>query len=186
MPRAIRSLLTGEMHHVTARGVVRRPIFRDTADRRRYLRTLGRQGERVGWRCLSYCLMNNHVHLLLEGAQPDLSRGMQQLQGQYAQWFNRRHKQSGHLFQGRFHAEPVANDDHFWSTIAYVVNNPVNAGLCASAEEWPWSSHNAVLLGEALPWLDTRRLFAYIGDGGGDPRRIYRDFLNGVRPRLGA
>src|SRR5262245_40638941 len=119
MPRIARSQLTGEMHHVTARGTARQPIFRDDADRWKYLRLLGRQREKVGWSCLSYCLMSNHIHLLLESPQPQLSCGMQQLQGQYAQSFNRRHVRSGHLFQGRFDAEPVEDDLHLWTTIAY-------------------------------------------------------------------
>ena len=145
MPRIIRSQLTGEMHHVTARGVLRQAIFLDDFDRWKYLRLFGKHGKKVGWRCLSYCLMSNHIHLLLEAPQPALSRGMQLLHSQYAQWHNRRHDASGHLFERRFDAEPVEDDLHLWTTIAYVVNNPVAAGICATPEAWPWSSHVAVL-----------------------------------------
>jgi REP element-mobilizing transposase RayT len=182
MTRIPRSQLSGELHHVTARGVSRQAIFTNDLERRRYLALFARETRRVGWSCLSYCLMDNHVHLLFETAPATLSRGMQRLQGEYAQMFNRRHERSGHLFERRFRADPVETDAHLWSSIAYNVNNPVAAGMCKLAEEWPWSSHAAILNGEEPAWLNTDRLFAYIGAGGGDPRRIYADLVKGARP----
>ena len=167
---------------MTARGVTRQAIFRDDLDRRRYLNLLGRESRRVGWRCLTYCLMDNHVHLLLEVGQPDLSRGMQRLHGEHAQTFNRRYKQTGHLFERRFRTDPIRSDDHLWAAIAYIVNNPVAAGLTTTAEGWPWSSHVAVRDGVAQPWLNAERLFAYVGAGGGDPRQRYLDLVKGARP----
>jgi REP element-mobilizing transposase RayT len=182
MTRAPRSLLCGELHHVTARGAARQSIFVDDLDRRRYLSLFARETRRVAWSCLSYCLMDNHVHLLLEGTPNTMSCGMQRLQGQYAQTFNRRHGRSGHVFQGRFRADPIADDHHLWATIAYIVNNPVDAGMRSAPEMWPWSSHAATLSGPAVPWLDTDRLFAFVGEGGGDPRRRYLDLVKGARP----
>jgi putative transposase len=176
--------MDGDLFHVFARGAARRAIFLDDADRWRYLALLGRTTRVVGWRCLSYCLMGNHVHLLIEAGVPDLSRGMHRLHGGYARAFNERHGGSGHLFQGRFRSEPVKTDEQLLTVIRYIVNNPVKAGLCARAEEWPWSSHSSILMETTPPWLDVVRLFAYLGSYGGDPRNRYVSFLNGARHRL--
>src|SRR3954454_20748947 len=101
MPRKPRVELAGGVHHVYARGNAREDIYRDDVDRRMYLHTLGREVARWKWRCLAYCLMSNHVHLLLETPEPNLGRGMQRAHGTYARLFNRRHARVGHVFQGR-------------------------------------------------------------------------------------
>jgi REP element-mobilizing transposase RayT len=105
MPRAPRDNFEGGIYHVFARGVVKQPIFRDDLDRRAYLHLLGTAVERFGWRCLGYCLMGNHIHLVIETPRPNLSAGMQWLHGTYADEFNKRHDRSGCLFQGRFGAK---------------------------------------------------------------------------------
>src|SRR3712207_2241831 len=98
-------------HHVYARGNEGRVIFRDDADRSAYLRLLGAVVVRRRWSCLAYCLMDNHVHLLVEIPEPDLAEGMRQLHGDYARGFNDRHARSGHLFQGRYGSKLVTSDE---------------------------------------------------------------------------
>jgi REP element-mobilizing transposase RayT len=181
MSRAPRTELVGDLFHVIARGVARHPIFVDDVDRRRYLSLLARTTRKVHWRCLSYCLMDNHIHLLLEAAMTDVSKGMHRLQGEYARAFNRRHRGSGHLFQDRFRPVPIATDKYFLTVVQYIVNNPVKAGLCTEPEDWPWSSHAAILRGDAPAWLDVRRVFDYLGEYGGDPRQRYAELLKGAR-----
>lgn len=177
----------GALYHVCARGAVRQDIFRDDADRRRYLDFLGRTVRWTSWHCLSYCLMNNHIHLLIETPRPNLADGMMRLHGRYAQWFNRRHELSGHVFQSRYSPVRVTDDRQMWTTLAYIVNNPVKAGFCASPEQWPWSSHAAILDDTAPAWLAETRLFAYLAAFGGDPRSRYRDLVKGPGPlSLGA
>ena len=126
-----------------------RKIYANDADRWRYLGILGRVTERMDWMCLSYCLMGNHVHLLLETRSPNLSAGMHRLHGAYAQYFNRRHVLSGHLFQGRFDSPRIESDPQLWMTAAYIARNPVDAGLCREAADWPWSSHAAIVEGRS-------------------------------------
>jgi REP element-mobilizing transposase RayT len=175
-------MLVGELHHVCARVAARLPIFHDALDRRRYLALLARVSRRMSWSCLSYCLMGNHVHLLVESRVPALSGGMHRLHGEYAQAFNRRHKRSGCLFERRFEAVAVDDDEHLWATVAYIANNPVKDGFCDAPEEWPWSSHAAIVAGEAPAWLDEPRLFSFLGSDGGDPRRRYVELVKGARP----
>ena len=165
-----------------ARGATRQAIFVDDLDRRRYLALLSRFSTRMAWSCLTYCLMGNHLHLLIEAPTRKLSDGMHRIQGQFAQGFNRRHKQSGHLFQGRFEAEPVKDDAQLWTLIRYIAQNPVEAGLCDAPELWPWSSHSAILNGSSPSWPDEARLFAYLGADGGNPRERYAALVKGARP----
>ena len=163
------------MHHVTARGNDRRRIFDDDADRSAYLALLGAVAVRVQWHCLAYCLMGNHVHLLIETPEPSLGYGMQRLHGRYARQLNDRRGRSGHVFQGRFKSELLRTDAHLMATVAYIAANPVDAGLCRSPEQWPWSSHAVALTGAGPSWLATRRMLAYYGAAGGDPWRRYLD-----------
>jgi len=174
--------LVGDLHHVFARGSARQPIFGDDLDRRRYLALLARSTRRVGWSCLSYCLMSNHLHLLIETPVPNLSRGMHLLHGGYAQAFNRRYRTSGHLFQGRFRAVPVTTDDQLLTVVQYIARNPQEAGLCTDPEDWPWSSHASILRGDSPVWLDVSRLFEYFAAYGGEPRERYAELLKGARP----
>jgi putative transposase len=174
--------MTGELHHVYARGAARQAIFVDDADRRRYLGLVTRTARRAAWSCLAYCLMDNHVHFLIEATVPNLSRGFQRLHGGYAQAFNRRHGRTGHVFENRFKAKGVESDAQLWATVAYIVNNPVDAGICSAPEMWSWSSHRAVLEGTAQPWLDELRLFNYLAAEGGDPRERYAALVKGARP----
>ena len=163
MPRRPREEHDGAIYHVFARGVNRVRIFVDDEDYRRYLGLLRATIEETKWNCLGFCLMPNHVHLLIETPQPNLGVGMQQLHGTYAQWFNERHKRVGHLFQDRYRAEPVADETYLAALVPYVAMNPVAAALCARPEDWPWSSHAMVTTGRAPRWLAHRRLARVAG-----------------------
>ncbi|HJQ75288.1 MAG TPA: transposase [Gaiellaceae bacterium] len=164
MARPPRLLIPGAIYHVTVRGNERRPIYRDANDRNWFLEILGEVVEETGWRQLSYCLMGNHFHLLTQTPEPNLAFGMHQLNGRYAQAFNRRHDRVGHLFQGRYGAKLVQDDAHLHATVRYIVRNPVRAGLCQSPRDWPWSSHRSTL-GETRPppFLAVDSLLGYFG-----------------------
>lgn len=140
MARPLRRDLEDGIFHVTARGVNRDPIFRDDHDRVAFLRLLASAIERHAWLCHAFCLMGTHYHLLLETEREQLSRGLHRLNGVYAQLFNRRHSRTGHLFGSRFHAWTIRDEAHFAATCQYVLENPVRAGLCSTATEWPWSA----------------------------------------------
>jgi putative transposase len=184
VPRKPREEVEGGVYHVYARGNDRRPIYLDDVDRRIYLAMLARTVRLTGWRCLAYCLMDNHVHLLVELVEANLAAGMQRLHGQYGQVHNRRHRRSGHLFQGRYGAVGVTSDAQLWSAVAYIVRNPVEAGLCSQPGAWPWSSHLATL-GRAPGWLDAARLLSYFDAAGGDdPSRRYTELTAACAHRV--
>jgi REP element-mobilizing transposase RayT len=173
VPRPLRLDYEDAIQHVVARGNRRQLIFRDDLDRSIYLRRLDRVVERQQWRCLAYCLMPNHVHLLVETPRATLADGMHELHGPYALRFNRRHGLDGHLFEKRYHNTPIKDDAQLLAAATYIALNPVAAGLCTSPELWPWSSHTTILGSPAPRWLDTDRLLEHLSVWGGDPRRTY-------------
>jgi REP element-mobilizing transposase RayT len=177
MPRLPRPELAGGIHHVYSRGAVKQPIFIDDLDRRRYLSILAKVTHRMAWRCLAYCLMGNHMHLLIETPEPNLGRGMQRLHGTYGQAFNRRHEAAGHVFGSRFGSTSILTDPQFFVTVAYIARNPVEAGLCNAPEAWPWSSHLAVASARWPCWLDARGLLSRFGQDGGDALQRYLEFV---------
>jgi REP-associated tyrosine transposase len=157
---------------VYARGNAQQAIYRDDTDRLIYLRLLGVVVGVTDWRCLAYCLMDNHVHLLVETPRPNLGVGMQDLHGSYGRRFNDRHGRSGHVFQGRFGAKRVTRDAQLWTTVRYIALNPVRAGLCTDPRQWRWSS-----AGSSPHWLALPRLFEYLAAEGGDPVTRYADLI---------
>jgi putative transposase len=158
------------VHHLYARGNRKQLIFLDERDRFVYLKILGIVVADYGWRCLAYCLMTNHVHLLIETPEANLGAGVQQAHGSYARVFNDRHQRSGHLFQGRYGTTVIRTDEQLCAAVRYVALNPVTAGLCSAPEQWIWGS-----CCRRPPWLDHARLLEYLGAGGGDPRRRYAE-----------
>ena len=158
MPRKPRSEEAGAIHHVFARGVERRRLFIDAADYSHYLGELGRITKRQGWNVLSFCLMPNHVHLLIETPEPNLGQGMQRFHGLYAAGFNERHERTGHLFERRYGNVRVRSDAQLLAAATYISLNPVKAGLCQQPQDWPWSSDAPAIRAGAPTWLALNRL----------------------------
>jgi putative transposase len=143
MARPLRIEFDGALYHITSRGNAHEKIFLDDEDRSVFLSALGETVARFGWLCHAYCLMSNHYHLLIETPAPNLSRGMQLLNGVYTQRFNRHHQRFGHLLQGRYKSILVEKESHLLELARYVVLNPVRAKMVRSARDWPWSSYRA-------------------------------------------
>jgi REP-associated tyrosine transposase len=177
MGREPREEVEGGIFHVYARGNRRQLIFVDDDDRRAYLARLRRVVRSNRWHCLAFCLMDNHIHLLIETPLANLALGMQHIHGPYAQTFNKRHKKVGHLFQGRYGAERVTSDAQLVATLRYIALNPVEAGLCEDAREWRWSSYALLVEGIAPEWVDGVRVRAYLAAWGADLREVARTGL---------
>jgi REP element-mobilizing transposase RayT len=180
MARKLRVEYQGAIYHVMNRGDRREPIFRDAADRQRFVETLGEACERGGWQAHAYCLMPNHFHLVVETPQPTLVAGMQWFLGTYTGRFNRRHKVFGHLFSGRYKALIVdsSGKEYLRTVCDYVHLNPARAKLVKPEQrlrEYRWSSWPEYLKapGRRPAWLRVDRVF---GDAG-----IPRDSTAGRR-----
>jgi len=178
MVRPLRIEYEGAVYHVTSRGNAGTDIFLDDTDRLHLLETLGTVVGRFGWICHAYCLMTNHYHLLIETPQPNLSRGMQHLNGVYTQWFNRRHSRTGHLVQGRFKSIVVEKESYLLELARYIVLNPVRARMVRSARDWPWSSYRATAgLADPPRFLTTDWLLGRFSENRVAAIRAYRDFV---------
>jgi len=160
MARPPRIQLPNAIYHVMSRGNRKGIIFDDDDDRRRFLEVLAEAVERYRLRCLSYCLMGNHYHAVVETTEPNLPGAMHFVNGVFSQASNLRHGRTGHLLEGRYRSVVVDNDIYLWNANLYVVLNPVAAGLVPHPADWPWSSFRATAgLEQAdallcLDWLD--------------------------------
>ncbi|MDZ4732776.1 MAG: transposase [Nitrospirota bacterium] len=178
MARQLRLEYPGALYHVTARGNEQHTIFHDETDRRNFLTLFGREILQQQWQCYSYCLMGNHYHLLIETPEPNLSRGMQRLNGSYTQRFNWRHQRVGHLLQGRFKSLLVERESYLLELCRYVVLNPVRAGIVAAPQEWAWSSYGATAgLNAAPPWFDVAGVLGLFDADQDRARQAYQQFV---------
>ncbi|MFY8141849.1 MAG: transposase [Caulobacter sp.] len=147
MPRTARIVVPGAPHHVTQRGNRREPIFFQPGDQAVYLRILSEQARRRDVGIWAYCLMPNHVHLILTPRdESGLASTVGETHRRYTSFINGRAGWTGHLFQSRY-ASVAMDDAHFITAARYVALNPVRAGLVERPEAWPWSSVHAHLAG---------------------------------------
>ena len=150
MARLARVVLPGVPHHITQRGNRRLPVFFSDEDRAHYLQLLAESCADAGVSCLAWCLMDNHVHLILLPENKDGLRGaLAESHRRYTRQINFREGWRGHLFQSRFASYPLSGA-HLQAAIRYVENNPVAAGMVARAEDCPWSSARSHLAGERV------------------------------------
>lgn len=178
MARPLRIEYPGAIYHITARGNTRADIYLQDRDRTIFLELLGNICGRYHWSCYAWCLMTNHYHLVLETAEPNLSRGMRQLNGIYAQTFNRRHRRVGHLFQGPFKSILVDRDSYLLEVIRYVILNPVRARMVKAAGQYPWSNYRE-MIGKSEPpeWLNRDWILSQYGKRTGSAQQSFIKFI---------
>lgn len=140
MPRAARVVGVGLPHHVTQRGNYQQKVFDSEADREQYIALICKYSKDNSLSVLCYCLMDNHVHFLVVPKEADsLAISLKCAHVRYAQYFNNKHRVTGHLWKGRFYS-CVLDANHMLMAARYIERNPVRAGLVKYAEEWKWSS----------------------------------------------
>jgi putative transposase len=154
MARLARIVVPGVPHHVTQRGARRMQVFFSDDDYRSYTRLLAQKARRHALEVWTYCLMPNHVHLIVvPSSNRGLARPLGEAHHRYALQVNRRHRWTGHLWQERFASFPV-DEPHLMAAIRYVLLNPVRAGLARTATDWPHSSARAQILGKPNPLVN--------------------------------
>lgn len=161
MPRQARQRSDSGYLHLIVRGIGKQFLFEEREDYTFFLSALRRYCGETGVRVLAYCLMENHVHLLVrdsEGCTPQL---MKKIGVTYAQYFNRKYERSGHLFQDRYRSEAVEDESYLLAVFRYILNNPQKAGLGPVAD-YEWSSY--AQYGDAGAFVDTALLQDLIGD----------------------
>lgn len=140
MPRLARQKSETGFYHILLRGVGRQNIFVDDEDKQRFLETLERYKKELNFELHAYCLMGNHVHLLIKDVSNQLDQIMKKIAGSYAYYFNRKHERVGHLFQDRFKSEVIQDDLYYLTVLRYIHQNPLKAGI-SKMERYPFSSY---------------------------------------------
>ncbi len=129
-----------DLYHVVIRGVGHQLIVEDDTDRQRFVATLSSSVRQEDGHIIAWCLMDNHVHILLEMPLERVAAAMHRAETMYANWFNDRYGRVGHLFQGRYFSEPIKDEGQLLATVRYIHMNPETAGL-ATFDSWAWSSY---------------------------------------------
>lgn len=173
MARRPRVFASGLLYHVIVRGNQRQKTFLDHTDYRAYLERLSRYRGRYGYTVHAYCLMPNHVHLLLESSHQPLAKFMQGLQQSYSQYFNLRHRKVGHVFQGRYKAIVCQRDEYLLELVRYIHLNPVRSGLVKEPGRYPYSGHQAYAEGKVNEVIDPRQVLEILGG-----KARYRAFVS--------
>jgi putative transposase len=155
MPRLPRLHVPGGFYHVMLRGNHREDLFSTPTDRLTLNDIVGEVFDRLGARGHAFCWMTNHIHLLVQIGERPLGRVMQRIAMRYSRYRHRQIRTTGHLFERRYKAKLVEMDSYVFALLRYIHLNPVAAGIVASADEYPWSSHHAYLGKESVPWLTT-------------------------------
>jgi putative transposase len=140
MPHAARIWPESDIHLVTAAGNAHCRVFLDSADRDLFLDLLNDVVARFGWELFAWCLLGNHLHLVVRAEPDGLCRGMQRLKSVYAMRFHRRHHTSGHLFKRPYNSRPIVTQEQLYRSCGYTLRNAVRHGFVERAEDWEWGS----------------------------------------------
>lgn len=178
MSRPLRIEYPNAVYHVMNRGLNRQLIYLNDDDYEVFLEAVKESSKFFGIRIISYCLMPNHYHLLIQTPKANLSRAMRHLSGVYTQRFNRFHKKDGPLFRGRYKAILVQGGEYLTHLIRYVHLNPAQAKLVRDISKYSWTSHRDYLKGEDQPpWLHVRFGLAFFSNELKSALRGYREFI---------
>lgn len=178
MPRSGRLVITGYPHHVVQRGHNRQAVFTADEEYRYYLDNLREWKEHLGCRLYAYCLMPNHVHLVVDPGKrgENLALLMKRVAGRQTGFVNSREKRTGTLWEGRYRSSPISTDDYLLACCRYVELNPVWAGIVADPAAYRWSSY-AGKVGEAgFDWLDRHSVYLGLGETAEERQARYREW----------
>ena len=141
MPRQAREKSGIEVYHVMLRGINQQQIFEDERDNEEFIEVIGKVKEISKFQLYAYCLMGNHVHLLLKVETEELEQIFKRIGVRYVQYYNFKYKRVGHLFQDRFKSEPIEDDRYLLAVLRYIHQNPLKAGLCKKIDGYKWNSY---------------------------------------------
>lgn len=178
MARPLRIEYAGAFYHVIQRGNERKEIFKSDQDREKFLKYIEIVSQRYNVKIHTYCIMDNHFHLILETIEPNLTKAMHALNTSYTVYFNTKRKRTGHLFQGRYKAILVQADEYLHHLSRYIHLNPIRAKLVKDPKDYPWSSYR-FFVSEIVPpdWLKTDFILSMFDKNLKKARILYRRFV---------
>ena len=179
MPRKARVLVPNCPHHVVQRGHNRKTIFVTNEDFRYYLANLKEWKDELGIKLYAWCLMTNHIHLIVEPGEDPMviSQLMKRVNGRQTAYVNKLEGRSGSLWEGRYKASPIQRDNYLLSCCRYVELNPVRAKMVAQPEDYLWSSYQERMVYSKQAMLDTPGLFEALGNNDFSRKLVYQKFV---------
>jgi len=180
MPRQVRLDVPGALHHIMVRGIDKSSIFRDDQDKTRFLERLGQTVSEGKCTVYAWVLMDNHVHILFKSGKDGISAVMRKLLTWYAQYFNRRHRRTGHLFENRYKSILCDEDNYLLALIRYIHLNPIRAKIVTTIEQldrYPWSGHRTLIGKARHPWMDVDHALSEFGTTRRKAVNEYRRFM---------
>ena len=174
MPRSARKKGKTGVYHIITRGINRQEIFQDDEDKNVYLDRLCRYKNECLYEVYAYCLMSNHIHLLIKEGEESISGIMKKIGASYVYWYNRKYDRVGHLFQDRYKSETIENDAQLLVTTRYILQNPVKIGL--KIEEW--TSYTDYLRGSGV--TDTGLVMGILGNSKKEQMKEFISYMNDV------
>ncbi len=185
MPRIARVVLPNIPHHIIHRGHNKQQVFYRESDYRFYLKVLQETRLELGCKVYAYCLMTNHVHLILDPGETPIALGalMKQLAGIYTQYFNRRYKRVGTLWEGRYRSSPIDSENYLLACTRYIELNPLRAGMVKEPEAYDWSSLRAKIGLAASGLLDGDEIYLGLGDTAAERIAVYKNWIRDIIPQ---
>ncbi|OQB24679.1 MAG: Transposase IS200 like protein [Firmicutes bacterium ADurb.Bin182] len=154
MPRTARKKSASGIYHIILRGINRQTIFSDEEDNDEFIKILSECKKLSGFDLYGYCLMGNHVHLLIKEKSETIEQIMKRIGTRYVIRYNRKYRRCGHLFQDRFKSEAVEDDSYFLTVLRYIHQNPQKAELCKEPDQYPWSSYRDYISKKGITDVD--------------------------------
>lgn len=182
LPRQQRAKSSSGYYHIMIRGNERKAIFLDDKDRLRFIEILYEKKESNRFSLQAFCLMDNHVHLMLQEGSENIANVMKRINISYVCYFNKKYKREGHLFQDRFKSEVVEDDQYVLSLLRYIHQNPVKAGMVKSAGEYKWSSYCGYLQENHCfnRILDTDVVLGLFSEDTNTAKKQFAEYINQV------
>lgn len=175
MPRHARQKSTTGIYHIMVRGNERKAIFKMDEDKERYMDTLLDKKRNGEYTLYGYCIMDNHVHLVIKEEAEPIERAMKRIGVSYAQYYNHKHERVGHVFQDRYKSEEIENDTYLLSALRYIHKNPEKAKICHQ-ENYKWSSYSMYVEGERSQLVDASVVLDIFSESRRDACRLFKDF----------
>lgn len=172
MPRAAREKSKRGIYHVMLRGVNKQQIFEEKEDYEKFIQILEDCKEISKFELYAYCLMGNHIHLLLRVEKEPLETVFRRIGSRFVYWYNIKYERHGHLFQDRYKSEPIDDDAYFVVALRYILRNPVKAGLCKYAKDYQYSNFKDYVSSEENTLSDTEMGLSLIG------KEEFEDYIN--------
>lgn len=180
MPRQARIILKDTPHHIVQRGHNREAIFVEATDYRYYISTLKEWKEELNIKVYGYCLMTNHVHLIINPGKEETNLGklMKRLAGRQTRYVNHLERRTGSLWEGRYKSSPIEADTYLLACNRYVELNPVSAGIVTKAEDYEWSSYRQKVGKEQETWIDSDPAYIGLSEDKKERMRQYKNYIN--------